>query len=168
MTNPVDVLSWREWNVTTPGKYVNRICKNENPTIKCLHEQSWWIKFKEDDLTNKLNHILCSHPFQILKMLMKSFLPGYKNPCFRSSSQTGMAVKCLPYFYLVGAPKCGTTDVWYNLLRHPQVMHVRKEPHYWKAKVKSCKYVILGAPKCGTTGVWFNLLRHPQVIPFRK
>ena len=25
----------RAWNVTTPCKYINRICLNDNPTIKC-------------------------------------------------------------------------------------------------------------------------------------
>ena len=68
---------------------------------------------------------------------MRQFLPEYKNPCFFEETQ----LRCLPYFYLAGSPKCGTSDLWFNLLRHPQVYDgVRKESHFWKNKNKDCKY----------------------------
>lgn len=38
----------------------------------------------------------------------------------------------LPNFFIVGAPKCGTTSMYYWLSEHPQVfMSNPKEPHYW-------------------------------------
>lgn len=43
-----------------------------------------------------------------------------------------MFCRCLPYFYIAGQPKCGTTDLFHSLVLHPQiVMPVAKEPHWW-------------------------------------
>ncbi|ELT90468.1 hypothetical protein CAPTEDRAFT_222727 [Capitella teleta] len=57
------------------------------------------------------------------------FLPTFKNPCWRDNSTR---LRCLPYFYIAGQPKCGTTDLFHSLVLHPQiVMPVAKEPHWW-------------------------------------
>ncbi|XP_054655425.1 carbohydrate sulfotransferase 15-like [Dunckerocampus dactyliophorus] len=41
-------------------------------------------------------------------------------------------LRCLPYFYIVGQPKCGTTDLFRRLLLHPELrFNVMKEPHWW-------------------------------------
>jgi len=41
-------------------------------------------------------------------------------------------LQCLPYFYLVGFPKCGTTALMYYIQKHPQyVPSCTKEPHWW-------------------------------------
>ncbi|XP_056292066.1 carbohydrate sulfotransferase 15-like [Pseudoliparis swirei] len=44
-------------------------------------------------------------------------------------------LRCLPFFYIVGQPKCGTTDLFYRLLLHPEVkFNTIKEPHWWTRK----------------------------------
>ncbi|KAF7663700.1 hypothetical protein LDENG_00204720 [Lucifuga dentata] len=44
-------------------------------------------------------------------------------------------LRCLPYFYIVGQPKCGTTDLFHRLLLHPEVkFNTMKEPHWWTRK----------------------------------
>ncbi|XP_075997908.1 carbohydrate sulfotransferase 15-like [Genypterus blacodes] len=44
-------------------------------------------------------------------------------------------LRCLPYFYIVGQPKCGTTDLFRRLLLHPEVkFNTIKEPHWWTRK----------------------------------
>ncbi|XP_053730324.1 carbohydrate sulfotransferase 15-like [Synchiropus splendidus] len=41
-------------------------------------------------------------------------------------------LRCLPYFYIIGQPKCGTTDLFYRLMMHPEVrFNIMKEPHWW-------------------------------------
>ncbi|KAG5267007.1 hypothetical protein AALO_G00238780 [Alosa alosa] len=41
-------------------------------------------------------------------------------------------LRCLPYFYIMGQPKCGTTDLYDRLRRHPDVRFTTmKEPHWW-------------------------------------
>ncbi|XP_074531135.1 carbohydrate sulfotransferase 15-like [Halichoeres trimaculatus] len=44
-------------------------------------------------------------------------------------------LRCLPYFYIIGQPKCGTTDLFHRLLLHPEVkFNSMKEPHWWTRK----------------------------------
>ncbi|CAH1266651.1 CHST15 [Branchiostoma lanceolatum] len=41
-------------------------------------------------------------------------------------------LRCMPYFYIIGMPKCGTTDLYYRLTQHPDVVGgMVKEPHWW-------------------------------------
>ncbi|XP_070833621.1 carbohydrate sulfotransferase 15-like [Chaetodon trifascialis] len=41
-------------------------------------------------------------------------------------------LRCLPYFYIIGQPKCGTTDLHSRLRRHPEVHYsIMKEPQWW-------------------------------------
>ncbi|KAK6293908.1 hypothetical protein J4Q44_G00362340 [Coregonus suidteri] len=44
-------------------------------------------------------------------------------------------LRCLPYFYIIGQPKCGTTDLYDRLQLHPEVRFTTfKEPHWWTRK----------------------------------
>ncbi|XP_056147803.1 carbohydrate sulfotransferase 15-like [Lampris incognitus] len=44
-------------------------------------------------------------------------------------------LRCLPYFYIIGQPKCGTTDLFHRLLLHPEIKFATmKEPHWWTRK----------------------------------
>ncbi|GLD64019.1 carbohydrate sulfotransferase 15-like protein [Lates japonicus] len=46
-----------------------------------------------------------------------------------------LRLRCLPYFYIIGQPKCGTTDLFHRLLLHPEVkFNTMKEPHWWTRK----------------------------------
>lgn len=69
------------------------------------------------------------------------FFKNYKNPCFyRNVTYLGgkelkmpmLAIRCLPYFFIIGMPKSGTTDVWHGLEQHPGVaIRHGKEPMYF-------------------------------------
>nr|XP_054769290.1 carbohydrate sulfotransferase 15-like [Lytechinus pictus] len=65
----------------------------------------------------------------VFDLLPNSYLPGYKSPCWWVKPR--MVLRCLPYFYLLGMPKSGTTDLWAKIMRHPQVKYTTKEPHWW-------------------------------------
>ncbi|CAL8255072.1 unnamed protein product [Lota lota] len=44
-------------------------------------------------------------------------------------------LRCLPYFYIIGQPKCGTTDLFHRLLLHGEMKFITmKEPHWWTRK----------------------------------
>lgn len=44
-------------------------------------------------------------------------------------------LRCLPFFYIIGQPKCGTTDLFHRLLLHPEIQfNTMKEPHWWTRK----------------------------------
>ncbi|XP_041369103.1 carbohydrate sulfotransferase 15-like isoform X2 [Gigantopelta aegis] len=41
-------------------------------------------------------------------------------------------LRCLPYFFIAGQPKCGSTDLYQKLTSHPDVVTPPiKEPHWW-------------------------------------
>ena len=45
-----------------------------------------------------------------------------------------ISLRCMPYFYLAGFQKCGTSDLYLRILRHPDIEDSSgvKEPHFWK------------------------------------
>ena len=56
------------------------------------------------------------------------YLSQYKTPCWNSQH----SLQCLPYFFIGGFPKCGTTDLYNKLTRHPQIVTSSiKEPQWW-------------------------------------
>ena len=60
------------------------------------------------------------------------YLSNYKNPCWRRKFKTSTVVSCVPYFYLIGSPKSGSTDVYKRITMHPEVvMPVAKETRWW-------------------------------------
>ncbi|XP_076468966.1 carbohydrate sulfotransferase 15-like [Babylonia areolata] len=55
------------------------------------------------------------------------YLPNSKNPCWRHEGR----VLCVPYFFLIGVSKSGTTDLFSRLAFHPEVIRNRKETHFF-------------------------------------
>lgn len=80
------------------------------------------------------------NPVDLMKQGPFDFLPNYKNPCWlpAEANMSESAINCLPYFYLIGAPKSGTTDLFVRLKQHPEISNfLTKEPH-WIAR--KCYY----------------------------
>lgn len=72
----------------------------------------------------------------ILTMKPPPYLPDFKNPCwYEKTSGALLRKRCLPYFYLIGVDKCGTTDLFTRMLHHPQILRTNavnsKETHWW-------------------------------------
>ncbi|XP_041476110.1 carbohydrate sulfotransferase 15-like [Lytechinus variegatus] len=65
---------------------------------------------------------------EIFEKVPLDFLGNFKNPCWLRNKTE---LNCLPYFYVIGTSKCGTTDIWEKILSHPDVINVPKEPHWW-------------------------------------
>ncbi|KAJ8033486.1 Carbohydrate sulfotransferase 15 [Holothuria leucospilota] len=66
----------------------------------------------------------------IFDTVPKEFLQQFKNPCWYDKRRE---LLCLPYFYILGFPKCGTTDIWDKIHHHPEVEKTAiKEPHFWR------------------------------------
>lgn len=46
---------------------------------------------------------------------------------------SGDRLRCIPYFHILGVSKCGTTDLYHRLSKHPQMLEsrnkVRNRPH---------------------------------------
>lgn len=56
-----------------------------------------------------------------------------KNPCWNDTSYISHAhqLHCLPYFFLAGVSKCGSTDIFSRLTEHPQIMQPREKEPRW-------------------------------------
>ncbi|PVD32533.1 hypothetical protein C0Q70_07973 [Pomacea canaliculata] len=65
------------------------------------------------------NLLLCKGPFEYVK--------GSKNPCWHSAAGR---LSCVPYFYLAGVSKSGTSDIFQRISHHPDVIVSHKE-HHW-------------------------------------
>jgi N-acetylgalactosamine 4-sulfate 6-O-sulfotransferase len=72
-------------------------------------------------------------PFSRTRYSIK-YLYAYSNPKNEVSQGDGPHLFCLPYFFLLGMAKCGTTDLYRRMMEHPQIAKVPpslKEPHWW-------------------------------------
>ena len=80
-------------------------------------------------INSKLNSDSKKHVnYHGLPITTKPFNTSYKNPCWFHNDQ----FFCLPYFFLGGFPKCGTTEFYSQLIQHPHVAEAGwKEPHWW-------------------------------------
>ncbi|XP_071951300.1 carbohydrate sulfotransferase 15-like isoform X2 [Antedon mediterranea] len=68
---------------------------------------------------------------ELFVQVPRKFLKEYKNPCWYNNSDHFI---CLPYFYIVGFPKCGTTDIWDKIIQHPHVVATKFKEYQWWAR----------------------------------
>lgn len=94
----------------------------------------WWERFSGDlssDPYRKNHFRLSSKSFKTIYEHLKSSLQQHLLP--RDGSL--FRLRCLPFFYIIGQPKCGTTDLFHRLLLHPDIkFNTMKEPHWWTRK----------------------------------
>lgn len=77
-----------------------------------------------------------------------------------------------PHFFIVGAPKCGTTSMAQYLNQHPEVFVIRGEPHFFASdleynspRLTPAQYRALcrdtgGKPVCGDRSTWYLYSRN--------
>ncbi|XP_052761792.1 carbohydrate sulfotransferase 15-like [Mya arenaria] len=73
----------------------------------------------------------------LMKMEPFTFLEEYRNPCYavEQTEDRKLPLQCIPYFYLIGAPKSGTTDLFRRITKHREISeNVVKEPHWLTRK----------------------------------
>lgn len=80
---------------------------------------------------------------RLFEVFPEKFDDRFKNPCWYQ----GTTLRCVPYFYLIGMPKCGTTDLWDKIVQHPQVQGVPKEPHWWARRRLGWKATPIHGPQ---------------------
>ena len=51
-------------------------------------------------------------------------------------------LRCIPYYHILGVSKCGTTDIYNRLIKHPHIYEsLNKGPHWWD----ECPWPLKGA-----------------------
>ncbi|XP_033119816.1 carbohydrate sulfotransferase 15-like [Anneissia japonica] len=64
----------------------------------------------------------------ILQSVPQVFNSDFKSPCWYENK---VLLRCLPYFYVAGMPKSGTTDLLSKINSHPDIVPVSKEIQWW-------------------------------------
>lgn len=55
-----------------------------------------------------------------------------KNPCWNENNDDeNKDFACLPYAYVLGQPKCGTSNLYEHLKKHPEVVMPRRKEVRW-------------------------------------
>jgi hypothetical protein len=65
------------------------------------------------------------------------FVKEWKTPCWTQNKTNNLL--CLPGFYIIGFPKCATTDLWTRLMKHHQLKGWAKALHWW-SRLRYRKY----------------------------
>ena len=94
-----------------------------------------------------------------LPITTHAYNASYKNPCWNEQD----TLSCLPYFFIGGFAKCGTTELFAKLVFHPDIFDGRKENHWWTrtrfGNSKSSEYyrnIFAGAAK--------EIINNPELI----
>ncbi|XP_045215807.2 carbohydrate sulfotransferase 15-like [Mercenaria mercenaria] len=120
-------------------------------TVVCLVCQRLWILIKVEEQTyilpssntesiHKRNYTHEIHFHRKDTSPEKTgalqFLKNFKNPCWKEATGHGksMRIQCLPYFYIVGSPRCGTTDLNSRLIMHPSISKRVSKENHWIAR----------------------------------
>lgn len=116
--------------------------------LKNLEYPDWWTKAWSQSATSGQGHIFvgdkplfppCTQDVsqtpsgKIYQMEEpRNYIKETKNPCWYDKPDQKRGLCCLPYFYIAGVAKCGTTDMNYRLMLHPDVLKgSMKEYHWW-------------------------------------
>ena len=108
-----------------PPKYLS------NYASPCWVEPLYPSDLATDGGWEELNDRLSTHVSQLYKRTSDVFRHQIK---FHDKKEgVVQRVRCLPYFYVIGVAKSGTTDLFNRIIKsHPYIEEgVRKEIHYW-------------------------------------
>lgn len=68
--------------------------------------------------------------FKMFSGIIIIYVSRYKNV-----NHSNEVLRCLPYFFLIGQPKCATTDIFHRINSHPDVAEpLLKGPNWWTRK----------------------------------
>jgi hypothetical protein len=110
------IIKERSKKTTTSAAFMMNVLEASLPVSK--HDD---LRMRSrDEIMKRLDTISHELPMH------GNFLSQYKNPCWYPPNED--QVVCLPYVYLLGQPKSGTTDLFVRLVVHPEIMRpIRKE-----------------------------------------
>lgn len=101
------------------------------PNIK---SPCWYEEIANKLVSNPYNSSYFAKHDKVFKDLLTTMNADFKKYLHHSGGKQ-FRLRCLPYFYIIGQPKCGTTDLFYRLLEHPQLKYnAFKEPHWWNRR----------------------------------
>ncbi|KAF7220376.1 carbohydrate sulfotransferase 15 isoform X1 [Nothobranchius furzeri] len=155
-TNTADVLLDKSFmdrkmllNINSKLQYTSRKVPDKkdivdtNPHLFSVIPRHFFPGVKSPCWYQEISKELGSDPYKSNRFTLRS--KTFKNICDHMRADFHQHVwrrdgrrfrlRCLPYFYIIGQPKCGTTDLFHRLLMLPEVkFNIIKEPHWWTRK----------------------------------
>lgn len=125
-----------------------RLCWVSNPLSLCLQMFSvaprrflpdvknpcWFEELRGDVSADPYGSNLFGRSFRQIQLIFEQLSGSFTQRLTRHDGRL-QRLRCLPYFYIIGQPKCGTTDLYDRLRLHPEVhFTTMKEPHWWTRK----------------------------------
>ncbi|XP_030630736.1 carbohydrate sulfotransferase 15 [Chanos chanos] len=94
----------------------------------------WYEEFSGNITSNPYRTNLYLHYSRHLRSMFEYLRHAYREHLLLRGGKY-YRMRCLPYFYIIGQPKCGTTDLYDRLRHHPEIrFSTFKEPHWWTRK----------------------------------
>ncbi|XP_053388400.1 carbohydrate sulfotransferase 15-like [Mercenaria mercenaria] len=108
-----------------------------------------WSKFQHISFRQKPKQNMSDLPYflrfekaayDIMNMEPITFDPAFKNPCWRGgdsfTSLNDGSLHCLPYFYIIGVKKSGTTDLYVRMKRHAEFCEPFRKGSQWFPRLR--------------------------------
>ncbi|CAN9509185.1 unnamed protein product [Ophioblennius macclurei] len=94
----------------------------------------WYEDYTGNNTSDPYGTNLYGHSSRRFRIVFQNLRNTFQEHLFRHDGKP-YRMRCLPYFYIIGQPKCGTTDLYDRLRLHPDVKFTTfKEPHWWTRK----------------------------------
>lgn len=94
----------------------------------------WFEEFSGELSTDPYRRNLFTLRSKSFKTVCDHLRTGFQQHLLHRDDKL-LRLRCLPFFYIIGQPKCGTTDLFHRLLLHPEMkFNIMKEPHWWTRK----------------------------------
>ena len=133
-------FEWKNRWSSIPSKFLIKVCQKKKKVCQRNMRHT------------KVYHAVFVWCVLITFMLFQghyNFLSEYKNPCFnenriviQNKSKIHLRVfRCVPYFFIIGMPKCGTSDLWISLTFHADVKIDHFKEPMWFNRKRFCKYM---------------------------
>lgn len=139
-----------------PAFNVTVVNTNTNPADIVPHESIMHINnllgtflrvdFPDLEYKTSLDIRRAYYPRIFNELPESGFLPQYKNPCWRQQDRVGVRksstlfsavndrqnpLHCLPYAYILGQPKSGTSDLFERLTGHHKIVEPSRKEVRW-------------------------------------
>ena len=147
MDDEVNIGNYQDWDLPASHPKMVQLAEAVNRTLAHLPSKFFAQEMVGKDMDDEIGKyqdwdLPASDPKMVqlaeavnrtLAHLPSKFLPEYRNPCWHVTSPPSVrgSLRCLPYFFLIGYPKCGTTEIYQLLKQNPKFAGQQvKESHF--------------------------------------
>ncbi|GFR79617.1 carbohydrate sulfotransferase 15 [Elysia marginata] len=95
--------------------------------LKHYKNPCWWERIQ-----GPVSDLYTQNPYRNYSFAVSKTFEKLKTLRSRQHPPSNYRLRCLPYFFLAGQPKCGSTDIYQRLVTHPEIIASPvKESHWW-------------------------------------